>query len=42
MKTQILLAHLYPHLHGSGLLVLILLLGVILAVALVCFGNSKN
>jgi hypothetical protein len=42
MKTQIMLAHFAPHFHGGGTLVFLILLGLVVVIALVFSGSSKD
>jgi hypothetical protein len=42
MKTQILLAHFMPDFHGGGALVFLILLGLVVVIALVFSGSSKD
>ncbi len=42
MKTQIMLAHIAPHFRAGGAVVFLILLGLVVVIALVFSGSSKD
>ncbi|MGA2868476.1 MAG: hypothetical protein ABSF34_04865 [Verrucomicrobiota bacterium] len=42
MKTQIILAHIMPHFRAGGSAVFLILLGLVVVIALVFAGSSKD
>ena len=42
MKTQIMLAHIAPHFRAGGAAVFLILLGLVVVIALVFAGSSKD